>query len=72
MLFLALKKVSPPSEKIPVLSKICNPCPLTGRGDFSPTPLMLFEKSDMFHLSKTRCRNNFQIIHSLTVNCDSV
>ena len=26
----------------------------------------------MFHLSNMRCRNNFQIFLSLTVNCDSV
>ena len=26
----------------------------------------------MFHVSNMRCRNNFQIFRSLTVNCDSV
>ena len=38
MLFLALKKVSPPDEKIPVLTKISHPPPPTERGDFSPYP----------------------------------
>ena len=67
MLFLAFKKVSPPNEKIPALNKIFHPCHPTGMGRFLPYPI----NAILENLSKTRCRDNFQIFHSLTVNCDS-
>ena len=41
-----------------------HPPPPNGKGDFFPTPLMVFgnlENPGVIHLSKTRYRNNFQI-----------
>ena len=68
---LLLDRFSPPDEKVPIPSPKF-PIPPLGRGDF-PLPFYGYlENPDMFHLSITRCRNNFHIFFSLTVNCDSV